>query len=184
MLLGEDVLEGFDFTRRRDRSGDECDADRFEWLRRKGLGGEPGPEAVAIAGNRCEASDVVPANEIVDFGAFHIRAAVIAATEAGISSARPRTRQPCGKILRIGAHIERRRGIAPDLPRGRRRTQSRQKPALLFFAENGLRRIVFAEVGNVCAAVANGFRGSATVVGVTRVEDHHRFLRHHLGEIV
>src|SRR5581483_10521585 len=118
MLLGKDVLKGFDFARRRDRSGDEGDADRLEWLRGKGLGSKPGPEAMAIAGNRCEASDAMLTNEIVDFGAFHIRAAVIATPETGVSGAGPRTRQPCGKVLRIGAHVERCGGIAPDLPRG------------------------------------------------------------------
>ena len=59
-----------DHAGRGDRAGDEGDADRLEGLGRQGLGGEAGPEAVAVAGDGGEAGDPVVADEVVDLGAL------------------------------------------------------------------------------------------------------------------
>jgi hypothetical protein len=89
MLFRKTVLEGFDLTWRGDRTGDEGNADWFERLRRKCLGGEAGPEAVAIPSDGGKAGDTVVSNEVVDLGALDIRAAVIPATEASIARSWP-----------------------------------------------------------------------------------------------
>jgi hypothetical protein len=70
-----------------------------------------------ISGDRREASNSMLVNKIVDFAAFHVRAAVIPASKAGVSGAGPRLGQAGRKVLRVGAHVQRGRGVTPDLPR-------------------------------------------------------------------
>jgi hypothetical protein len=88
------------------------------------------------------------------------------------------------QILRIGAHIERSGGVAPDLPRGLRSAQALEKPLLLLEAENSLRRRGFIEVFDRLSAVGNSRGRVAVVISAAGVEDFHGFFGHQLRKIV
>ena len=73
---------------------------------------------MAVTGDGHESRDALLADEVVDLAALDVRGGVIAAGKRGrVSGSRPGLRQPRGQILRIGAHVERGRRVAPDLPR-------------------------------------------------------------------
>ena len=99
MIFREAMFEGFDQSRRGNRSGDKRDSHRLKCFGRKRLGRQPGPEAVTIAGHRREAGDAVIAHEIVNLAALDVRAAVIAAAEIR-RSPRPATASvnPAGRF--------------------------------------------------------------------------------------
>ena len=71
---------------------------------------------MAVAGDGGEAGDALVADEIVDLAAFYIRAAVIAAAEAGVARPGPGFGQAGWKIPRIHAEVESARRVAPDFP--------------------------------------------------------------------
>src|SRR5581483_12064061 len=112
------------------------------------------------------------ADEVVDLAALGKRRADVAAAEISEPPAGPSRRDDVfGDILRIGAHIERCRRAAPDLPRRVRRAQLVEEPRLLFGAENRLRRIVLANVRDLLIAEPDGRRRLAAVVVAPAVED-------------
>ncbi len=156
VILREFVFEGFDEAGRGDGSGDEGDPDGFEWLRRKGFCGEAGPEAVTVTGDGGKSGDAVRADEIVDFGAFEVGGAMIAAAETGVACAGPRFgSSACGEILGIGAEVECAGGVAPDFPGGPRRVALIEEPRILFGPRDCLRRVVLPEIRDFGFAVAN-----------------------------
>jgi len=72
----------------------------------------------AVASDGGEAGDSVGANEVIDFAAFDIGGAVVAATKTSVSGAGPRLGDAGRKVLRIGAKIQSSGGVAPNLPGG------------------------------------------------------------------
>src|SRR6185503_5961486 len=107
-----------------DGAGDEGDADRLEGGGGKRLGGQAGPEAVPVAGDGDESRDAAIADRVVDLGALRVRGGVVTASaEAGVAGAGPARSHARGQVLRIGAPVERPRGVAPDLPGGARGAQ-------------------------------------------------------------
>src|SRR5579863_39110 len=116
MLLRKAVLEGFDHARSGDRTGHEGDSDWLEFRRRQRFCSVAGPKAVAVACHGRESCDLVIAHEIINLCAFDVRRAVVSAAKPGVSSALPRLPYTSRQILRIGAHIQRRRRIPPDFP--------------------------------------------------------------------
>src|ERR1700742_1158819 len=104
---------------------------RWQRLRR-----QPSPEAVAVAGDRGESCNALRRHEVVDLGALHVGRTWIAAAEAGIALL-PRNGESGREILRIGAHVERRGSVRPDLPGGARGLKLAQEPLLLRGAEHG-----------------------------------------------
>src|ERR1700733_10305320 len=116
MVLRGGMLEGFQHSWSRDRARYEGDSDRLEFCRRESFRRVASPEAVSIARHCGESGDAVIAEEIVDFRAFDVCGTVIAAAESGISSPGPRFANASGEILRVGAHIQRGRGVPPNFP--------------------------------------------------------------------
>src|SRR5438552_9148441 len=170
MLLREFVLHRLDHPRRGNRSGDEGDADRCEFLWRQCLCREPGPETVTVAGNRGEAGDTFARDEVVDLAAFDECARVITAAEAGVARAWPGFGDAARQILRIGAHLERAGRIAPDFPGRARGLEPIEEPGLLRRAEYTLRRFVFLEIGNLGVAEADRRGRVAAAVAASGVE--------------
>ena len=110
-----------------------------------------------VARNGRETGDSVVADEVIDFTALDVRRAVIASAGAGVKSrvsrTRPRFGQARGKVLRVGAHVERSNRVAPDFPRRFRFLQPLQEPGFLFCSKNGSGRLIFAEIRDLGATV-------------------------------
>ena len=81
MVFGELVLQRLDQPGRGDRADDVGYTNRLECLRRQCFGGEPRPEAMAVAGDRGEARDTFAADERVDLSPLNVGGAVVAAAE-------------------------------------------------------------------------------------------------------
>src|SRR5262245_19961506 len=177
MVLGKAMLIGFRQTRRRYRTGDECDADGLELFRWQGLRREACPETVPVAGDRRESCDPAIAHQVVDLGTIDVSGAVIAAAKAGVAGAGPWPGQMRRQMLRVGTKVECAERIAPDLPRGRGGLESIEKPRFLRAPEYHLRRLILAEVRDLLVTVANRCRRMAARIGATRIQDLHRFLR-------
>jgi len=144
------VLERLDHAGRGNRSGDERDADRLEFLRRHCLRGITGPEAVAVAGDGREAGDARVRDRVVDFRALDIRGAMVAATEARVARARPARR-------RVAREIRRQPGFEtftswPAVSRSAPRTTSRS-PALSAPRTSTLSPVAAAADTGICSAV-------------------------------
>ena len=119
------------------------------------------------------ANPVIPCflNEIVNFTALVIGSADVSATKAGIPSTGPGAcNHPWRKVLRVGAHIQRRSCASPDLPGSFRIPQSFQKPRFLLGSEDGLRGIRPTEVRNLLVPETDGVGRFASVV----IPDRHR----------
>src|SRR5262249_34867632 len=145
-----------------------------ERLRRESLGGKPSPEAVTVASDGYEACDSVVANKVIDFAALNVRGAVIPRPGGGIESRISLTgpnRGPSREILRVGAHLERGNGVAPDLPCCLRLFQLFQKPGFLFGSKNRRGRLIFAEIRNFLIAEFDGCRRTAAIICVSGIED-------------
>src|SRR5689334_15612131 len=103
-----------------------------------------------VAGNRGKPRDRMLSNEIVNFAALLIGAAEVHASKTGIPGTRPRAcHHSRWKVLRVGAHIQRRSCASPDLPGSFRIPQPLQKPRFLLGPEDGLRRVRLTEVWNL-----------------------------------
>src|SRR6185369_7111458 len=114
-----------------------------------------------VARHRGKPRNRMLSNEIVDFTALLIGSADVPAAKAGIPSTGPcACNHPWRKVLRVGAHIQRRSCASPDLPSSFRIPQSFQKPRFLLGSEDGLRGVGFRRVGNWLVPetkVAGGF---------------------------
>src|ERR1700675_1908817 len=101
---------------------------------------------MAISRHGGKTSDSVGLHEVVDFSALYIGGAVISQRGCCITALRPRL--PCSvrEVLQIGTHVERRSGVAPNLPGRLRVAQALEEPSLLLGAKNCLRGLVFAEI--------------------------------------
>lgn len=116
MIFRKTMFERLDDAWRRNRACHESDANRFESFRWQTLRGEASPETMPVARDGREAGDSVVADEVVDLTALDVRGAVIASAGAGVksrvSSTGPRFGQTRGKVLRVGAHVERSNRVA------------------------------------------------------------------------
>src|SRR5262249_7382853 len=161
VVLREAMLVRLDQPGRGDRSRDERDPNGLERRRRQRLRGQARPETVPVAGHGDETGEPAVAYGIVDLGALAVRGAVVAATaEARVALARPARACAGGQVLGIRAPVQRALRVPPDLPGRPRRGQPLQEPGLLLGAEDGLRRLMPAEVGDLCAPERQGFRGA------------------------
>src|ERR1051326_6740978 len=132
-----------------------------------------------VARYRSKSSDPVLLNEIVDFTALLIRIAEVNAAKAGKPRTGPRAcNHSWRKVLRVGAHIQRRSCASPDLPGSFRIPQLFQKPRFLLFSKDGLRGIGLAEVVNLPVPKTDGIGRIASVV-VPAAIDH---LQHLLSQ--
>src|SRR5882762_1288848 len=117
-------------------------------------------------------------NEIANFTALLIGSADVPASKAGIPSSGPGAcNHPWRKVLRVGAHIQRRSCASPDLPGSFRIPQSFQKPRFLLGSEQGLRGIGLTEVRNLLLPETDGVGRFASVVIPAAIDD----LKHLLG---
>src|SRR6201993_4955580 len=120
-------------------------------------------------------------NEIVNFTALLIGSAGLPAAKAGIPRAGPcACNHPWRKVLRVGAHIQRRSCASPDFPGSFRIPQSFQKPRFLLGSEQGLRGIRLADVRNLLVPKTDGVGRIASVVIPTAIEYLKHLLRHEL----
>src|SRR6185369_5735148 len=102
------MLERFHRTRTCERGADEAQPDRLELAGWELSGRIARPEAMTVAGNDREASDLRIAHQVVDFATLGPRAAVIAAAEIGEAALRPRLLgESQRQVLGIGARVER-----------------------------------------------------------------------------
>src|SRR5580700_2806042 len=184
MAFGKAMLVCLYHSRRRDRTSHKSNTDRRKWFRRKRLRGQPCPEAMAISSHGREPRDSVRLNEIVYLAAFDVGGAVIASTKAGVACAGPRFRYSRRQVLWIGAHIQGRRGVSPNLPGCLRVAQSFEEPGFLLCAKNGLSGAVFREISDLHPGESNRTRRLAAVVGASRVQNLHRLFRNKLRKIV
>src|SRR6185312_14115870 len=183
MALGKFVLQRLYHARRRDGAADKRDPHGIESSRRQGFGCKSGPKAVTIACDRGKSSNAFATHEGVDFRALNIRRAVVARAEScGVAGSGPGGCETLGEVLRVRAEIERPRGVSPQLPGRGRGLQAVEKPRLLCGAEDRLRRIALAEVGDLFVAEGDGIGRLAAGVKASRVEDLVDFLRHELGK--
>src|SRR5215470_8863132 len=135
-----------------------------------------------VACHRSKSRDRVLLNEIVDFGALVIGTTDVAAAKAGIPGTGPRAcNHSWRKVLRVGAHIQRRSCAAPDFPGSFRIPQLFQKPRLLLGTEQGLRGIRLADVGNLLVPETDGVGRIASVVVSAAIEYLKDLFRHELG---
>src|SRR5882724_1737103 len=139
---------------------------------------------MAVACHGGESGNSVGANEVIDFAALDVCAAVIAAAKTGVSCSGPRLGDTGRKVLRIRAKVQSSGSVAPDLPRRLRFQQPIEKPSFLFGAENRLRWLVLAEIRKLLAAETNGFWWMAAVVGAASVEYLECFLRKKFRKIL
>src|SRR5882762_6296295 len=120
-------------------------------------------------------------NEIVNFTALLIGTADVAAAKAGVPSTGPGAcNHPWRKVLRVGAHVQRRSCASPDLPRSFRIPQSFQKPRFLLGSEDGLRGIRLTEVLNLLVPETDGLGRFASVIIPAAIEYLKHLLRHEL----
>src|SRR5215470_14889750 len=106
-----------------------------------------------VACHRSKSRDRVLLNEIVDFGALVIGTTDVAAAKAGIAGTGPRAcNHSWRKVLRVGAHIQRRSCAAPDFPGSFRIPQLFQKPRFLLGTENRLGRSILPSVRHLLIA--------------------------------
>src|SRR5580698_4735950 len=138
---------------------------------------------MAISRHGGKPGDSVGTNEIVDFAALNICTAKVVA-QSCVSRTRPSLGYTRRQVLRISSHVEGGYGIAPDFPGCFGFPQPLQKPGFLFGAENGLRRLIPAEIRNLGAGIADGGWRVAAVVSATRIEYFHGFLRHECRKVV
>src|SRR5882757_8765172 len=118
-------------------------------------------------------------NEIVDFTALVIGSADVPAAKAGIPSTGPGAcNHPWRKVLRVGAHIQRRSCASPYLPGSFRIPQPFQKPRFLLGSEDGLRGIRLTQVRNLLVPETDGVGWFASVVIPAAIDD----LKHLLGQ--
>ena len=131
------------------------------------------------------AKPVMPcrADEVVDLRALDIGSAVVAAAEAGVARAGPRL---ASDPREDSADRRASRACAVVLPQifqvALDVLQTIEKPRLLLGAEDGLRRLVLAEVGDLLLAKADRRRRLAAVVRASGVENLLRLLRKKLGK--
>src|SRR5512133_3167403 len=121
MVLAKTVLESLHRPRAGQRGADETDPDRLELGGWQSGGGIAGPKAVTVARHDREPGDLRIADQVIDFAALVIGAAIIAAADLRENAGRPLPLgQSIGKVLWVGPQIQGAHRIAPDLP-GRRR---------------------------------------------------------------
>src|SRR5262245_13823019 len=141
MIPAKAVLIRLHHPRAGHRGADETDPDRLELGGWQEGGGIAGPEAVTVARHDRESGDLRIADEVVDFAALVVRAAIIAAADLREGVGRPLLPgQSIGKVLRVSAQIEGTQRIAPDLPRGCGPAELVHEPLLLTGAEDRARR--------------------------------------------
>src|ERR1700685_108769 len=110
---------------------------------------------MAISRHGGETGDSVGTNEIVDFAALNVCTAKVVA-QSCVSRTRPSLGQTGRQVLRIAAHVEGGYGVPPDFPGCFGFPQALEKPVFLFGAENGLRRLIPAEIRNLGGTIAGG----------------------------
>src|SRR5437764_3381966 len=120
MILAKIVLKSLHRPRAGQRGADETDPDGLELGGWQSGGGIAGPEAVTVAGHDREPGDLRIADEVVDFAALVVGAAIVGAAHRRERVGGPLLLgQSIGKVLRVGTLIEGTLRIAPDLPGGR-----------------------------------------------------------------
>ena len=122
------------------------------------------------------------ADSVIDFGTLAVCPAEISAAEGAEILARPFVLyQPGGQVLRIGSHVERAVGRAPNLPGRGRARQLLLEPRFLLAAEHAVGGLVLAEIGR--ALVSDGDRRGriATSIVLARIDDLHQLLRNTPG---
>src|SRR6185437_5869663 len=105
-----------------------------------------------------EPGDAASAHEVVDFAALGVGGTEVAAEHGGVTWPRPGLAELGRQVLRVGAHVQGRDGVAPDFPGGLRGLQPAEEPALLLCAENGLGWPLAPDVGELDLAVGRGDR--------------------------
>src|SRR5258707_1078159 len=134
-----------------------------------------------VARHRGKPRNPMLLNEIVNFTTLLIEGADVRAAKAGIPSTGPGAcNHPWRKVLRVGAHIQRRSCASPDLPGSFRIPQSFQKPRFLLGSEKGLRGIRLTDVRNLPVPETDGVGRFASVVIPTAIDDLKHLLRHEL----
>src|SRR6266576_3993535 len=134
-----------------------------------------------VARHRGKPRNPMLVNEIVDFTALLIESAGVRAAKAGIPSTGPGAcNHPWRKVLRVGAHIQRRSCASPDLPGSFRSPQSFQKPRFLLGSEQGLRGIRLTEVRNLLLPETDVVGRFASVVIPAAIDYLEHLLRHEL----
>src|SRR5581483_7807931 len=123
-------------------------------------------------------------DEIINLGALHKRRAPVLHRRQRVSGAGPWSRQMRRQILEIRAHLECRRRIGPDLPRGARLPKPAEEPRLLLGTEDGLGRPVSGEVVDLDVADAERGGWMAVAVRPSRIEYLERLLWQELGEVI
>src|SRR5882672_2021190 len=134
-----------------------------------------------VARHRGKPCNPMLLNEIVNFTALLIGSADVPAAKAGIPSTGPGAcNHPWRKVLRVGAHIQRRSCASPDLPGSFRIPQSFQKPRFLLGSEQGLRGIRLTEVRNLLLPETDGVGRFASVIIPAAINYLEHLLRHEL----
>src|SRR5262245_62914670 len=98
---------------------------------------------MTIAGNDRESRDARVPNRVEALASFGDQLAPVAAAKTGKARTAPRGRSG-RQILRVRARGERRKRVAPDLPRRARGLQLGEEPCLLFLPEHRRGRLVSA----------------------------------------
>src|SRR4029079_11101585 len=148
MILRKTVLISLHRPRAGQRGADETDPDRFELGGRQQGGGIAGPKAVTVARHDRESGDLRIADEVIDFAALVVGAAIIAAADLREGVGRATLPQSLGKVLRVGPQIEGTQRIAPDLPGCRGPTELVHEPFFLTRPEDRARaRILLTDRG-------------------------------------
>src|SRR5579871_896475 len=141
MVLGKTVLKSLHRPRAGQRGADETDPDGLERGGRQSGGGIAGPKAVAVARDDREPGDLRITDEVIDFAALVVGAAIIAAADLREGVGRPLLlSQSIGKVLGVGPRIEGALRIAPDLPGCSGPAQLVHEPLLLTGPEYRVRR--------------------------------------------
>src|SRR5882757_4652539 len=134
-----------------------------------------------VARHRGKPRNPMLLNEIVNFTTLLIGIADVPVAKVGIPSTGPGAcNHPWRKVLRVGAHVQRRSCASPDLPGSFRIPQSFQKPRFLLGSEEGLRGIRLTEVRNLLVPERDSVGRFASVVIPTAIEYLKHLLRHEL----
>ncbi len=178
--LLDPVLVGFHRAGAHQRPADEAQPNRFELARRQHRRRIAGPEAVAVARDDREAGDLLVADEVVDFPALVIGAAVIAAAALREAVRGPRLLDQFRReVFQVGALSS----VPCELPQifqvaveARRRSLNH---CFCTLPRMRARRLVLARVGDRHVAELQ-FGGRLSAIGrAARVErDHRRFGEH------
>src|SRR5580700_1913302 len=183
MILRQLVLQCFDHSRSRDRARHKRYANRHKRAWRERLRCQSGPETVAISGDSGETCNAVLLDEIVDLAALDIGVAMIACIRTGITSSGPGFGYSLRQVLRVGAHIQRSRGITPDLPGRLGVLQALEKPRFLRGAKNCLGRTIFGKIGYVSVTEMNRLWRMAAIVSTPSIHDLHSLFGDPLREV-